>query len=112
MSERVVFVVMVALTFAGLAAAEEPAVCATTIVATGCDRSPIEGAAVKLVTTKGWALKGATDAEGRAEFELCPEDIAKLKVAGVSGDRMSRSTVVEEDGSRRLATITVSLCES
>lgn len=105
-------VVVVLVLVAGVAVADSGPSCTTRIVATGCDRSPVSGVQVKVVTERGWSFKAETDAEGQVEFDLCVEDIAKLKVGGVRADKVNMSTVVEETETRRLATITVGVCES
>jgi hypothetical protein len=104
-------VVVLALVAAVAGAGSGPS-CTTRIVATGCDRSPVSGVQVKVVTERGWVVKAETDAEGQVEFDLCVEDIARLKVGGVRADKVTMSTVVEETESRRLATVTVGICES
>ena len=106
-------VVMAALTTMAAAAADESApACITAVVATGCDREPEAGVHVKVVTQRGWSMKGKTDGEGRVEFEVCVEDIAKLKVGGVRADKVTTATVVEETETQKLATITVRVCRS
>ena len=105
-------VVVVLVLVAAAAAADNGPSCTTRVVALGCDRNPVAGVQVKVFTQRGWSVKAETDAEGRVEFDLCVEDIAKLKVGGVRADKVNMSTVIEETETRRLATITVGVCES
>ncbi len=90
---------------------EAPPACTTTIVVSTCDRTPAAGVAVKVTRDGGPTLKGATDAGGRAEFAVCVEDITRVRVGDLRSDRTSFGTVVEEHEGRRLATISVALCE-
>lgn len=105
-------VVVVLVLVAAVAVADSSPSCTTRVVATGCDRSPVSGVQVKVVTERGWSVKAETDAEGQVEFDLCVEDIAKLKVGSVRADKVTMSTVVEETETRRLATVTVGVCKS
>lgn len=109
---RLAGVVVVLVAVAVVAAAESGPSCTTAVVARGCDRNPVSGVQVKLVTEGGRPVKGETDAGGRVEFDLCPEEIAKLKVGGVRAERANTATVVEETENLKLATITVGACES
>jgi hypothetical protein len=112
MSRIVVGVVVLLVVSVGAGAEQVATPCATAVVARACDHGPAPGVSVKIVTVSGWSLKSETDQQGRAEFDLCVEDIAKLKVGGVRSDRVTTSTVVEEVEGKRLATITVGICES